>query len=246
MKTSLKNIVSKNLPLLRRITPYVGPQDDAKTVLKRIKDAGTITISEPDKVTEALQVTFTIKSAMAVTKGADLDEIVSLLTTATNGSVAAIGTSLAGDMSAANGIAGASVRALKRIMAKTSTSDNDTLQIPLTQIQRAKGTPAKLEMTALVNGWTRTNDWDSDEVAYFGHQARLGRARGKLVPQENVGKQMSIAFSNTRSEVTTKTKARSISADVDMEWKMSTDGAWTHDTVSLVQIDNVVVNIAYV
>jgi|GEM_PF-5134105 len=246
MKTTYKSIITRNVNLFRRITPYVSPQDSVDDVVSRVKREGMLHISEPDHVTEALQITFTLKAAMAATKGANFNEIVNLLKTATNGAITAIGTSLTGHMAAANGVGGTAVNTLKHIMAERGQPGNETLGVPLSDIQIGSNGKSTLKMTALANGWTKTNDWDEDEIAYFSHQSRIGSAHGNHVEQWNKGTEKSLAFSNELSKVEVDVTSGMVDADLDIDWKLKTDGAFSHDTVSLVQIDNIVITVEYV
>ena len=245
MKTTYDSIIGRNIQLFRRITPFVGPQDTPDEVVARVRREGMLDISHPDEVTEAIQITFTLKSAMAATKGANLSEIVSLLKTATNGAITSIGTSLTGHMAAANGVAGAAVNTLQHIMAERGRPGGETLGVPLTDIQLGGNGKAVIKMSALANGWTKTTDWDADEIAYFSHQARIGSTHGDLIEVSNLGTETAIPFHNTLSALDASVTASTVAADVDINWNLKTDGAFSHDTVSLVQIDNIVVNVAY-
>ena len=244
MKVSRDKVIERNLSLLRKIVPDIRVGDSAQVLSNRIGDRVVVTPDNPPNPEEQTTIVINLDSVMAVSKGANLDEIVNLLSVAANGSFAALGTSLAGTMQAADGLAGASVNTLKRIMSTTQEQNNISILVPVTDIQHSNGS-IDMKVEASLEGWTRTNDWDSDEIANLSFHAQLLNEAGNPVTTKNVGKSSQIPLTSDVSAVTKRVSTGETLAQVEIGWQLSTDGAFTHDTISLVQLAALTITLTY-
>ncbi|MDD9912811.1 MAG: hypothetical protein OXR68_06810 [Alphaproteobacteria bacterium] len=238
MKISKNDVITQNLSLIRGFVSDIRTGDDINVVADRVGDR--VTVSPNNSPAKEITVVFKLEAAMAVSKGAELDEITSLINSVTHGGIMALGTGFtAGGLTAGQGIAGATVNTLTRIMNAQFSQDNVHFQVEIKEIGANGEQPKDVSVTATVEGWTVTTDWDSDEIANVSYQAELLNKSGATIKTENVGKskQMPIASTNSTAKDTLKTDTAL--ARLDLGWNLKTDGAFTHDTISLIQIDSI-------
>lgn len=245
MKTSRTKILEANRTLFTKIVADIRSGDPAALMADRAGSRLTVTPDDPPNPDEQTTVIVMLDSVMAVTKGANLNEIIALLSMVPDGAFAALGTSLKGAMAAGAGLAEASVATLNRIMATQQSQDNLKLLIPITDIPQTSP-PIKLKVDATVEGWTRTNDWDGDEIANFTYHAELLSDAGNKVETTNLGTERQVPIDSTISTITKPIAATETIVAVDLGWNLSTDGAFTHDSISLVQLSSLSVTLTYV
>ncbi|UCH75042.1 MAG: hypothetical protein JSU82_04125 [Rhodospirillales bacterium] len=244
MQISKRDVIDKNKAMLSDIVPDIRPGDDLNLIVNRVGDR--VVVSPDNAQAEEITVTFHIDAAMAVSKGAELDNIASLLNLATNGQVQALGTNLAGSISAGAGVAGATLQTLKKIMDTVRDEGNLRLQVEMTGINFPAGGSVDVDVSATVTGWTVTTDWDADEQANFSHIAKLLAASGQRIKSDNVGTSSQIRMNGTASVAQSQVSTDTALAILDMDWNLKTDGAFTHDTISLIQIADVTMVFRYV
>lgn len=240
MKVSRSEILSKNDSLIRSIIPDIRQGDTAELIGTRV--GGRVTVSSDNISVRELTVGIRLNSVISVTKGATMEEITSLINTAVGSGAAfgALGTSLKSGLVPAAGVAGATVRTLKTIM--TTQQSEDTLRL-LIPVRDLAGEGTKLNMSTSITGWTRTTDWDTDEIANFSHTSVISGKRSLPVKTENVGKEAQIQLKNEFSDVSDIVFAPAVDCFVDMAWNLKTDGAFSHDTISLIQVADLTVEL---
>lgn len=245
MQISKKEVIQQNADLMRGIVTDIRPGDDLATLVNRV--GSRVTVTPDDAQAEEVTVTIAMNAVAAVSKGADLGNILSLLNAATNGSVLALGTGFTtGGLAAVPDLADATVRTLSKIMTKVQSQDNARVIIPVKKIDRSIFGGNDVEMSATVTGWTVTTDWDSDEIANFSYKCALLNRYSSPAETVNVGTQSQKRINGDLVKTSVDLTTDSMAGIFDMDWNLSTDGAFTHDTISTVQIANITLVFKYV
>lgn len=246
MQVSRDGFLLQNRDLLRSIVTDIRANDDADTIDDRV--GSRVSIIPADAQAEEITIRVLVNAIVAVSKGADLDNILSLLAAASNGAaIGALGTGLTPTaLKAVNDLGEASVFTLKRIMAETIAQGNKQIIAPVEGVDLGAQGKAKIQMSGTVNGWAVTTDTDIDEIANFSYHCLLLNNRSAASETENVGKQAQIPLVNSVQEISADVRSKEFSAFLDMGYNLKTDGAFTHDTVSLVQIADATIVLKYV
>lgn len=243
MKVTRSRVIQDNITLLSKLIGEIRTGDALTLIADRVGDR--VKVMPDDVETEEVTIVFDMNCLMAVSKGASLDDVVNLLSVGANGAVGAVGTGLAGAMQAANGgIAGATAQTLGEIMHTEQSQNNVSLIVPVTDIDVDAGA-VNVRVDATMEGWTRTTDWDVDEIANLTYHAQLLNQPGGRIKTENVGTSRQIPVNSSVSSITRPVSASETLAQVDIAWNLSTDGAFTHDTISLIQIATATVVVKY-
>ena len=243
MKVSRLDVIDQNRSLVFGFVPNIQSGDALQLIGDRAHDKVVVT---PDNLkTEEVTVTFRLDAVMAVSDGTDLEDLVNLLHASVNGSIGALGTGLAGGLKAGDGIAGATVQTLKQIMTTPGAQNNITILVRVTDID-VSNPPVRISVSSSVAGWTRTTDTDSDEIANLTFKSKLLAKSGNTVETTNVGTSSQIELNKGSSDVVVDVSSSEVQAVLEIGWNLLTDGAFTHDTISLIQIATASMVIKYV
>lgn len=248
MKVSRLDVIDQNRSLVFGFVPDIQTGDALDLIGQRAGDRIVVVPDNPPNPVEETTVTFRLNAVMAVSDGADLEDVNNLLHATVNGTIGALGTGLAGAMKAADGLADATVDTLGKIMSTPGNQGNITILVRVTDIKppAPPAEPLKISVSGSVEGWTRTTDTDSDEVATISHKAKILTAIGTAITTKNIGKSSQIPIDATMSEAISPVSTTEVQAVLEIGWKLLTDGAITHDTISLIQISTITLVIKYV
>lgn len=243
MKVSKNDVIARNLSLIQGFISDIRTGDPIDLVVDRVGDR--VTVSPDDQQAEEITVVFKINGAMSVSKGAELDNIASLINAVTQGNISALGTGLRqGAMVPGNGIGGATLDTLTKIMTTVADQGNVNVYVEMNEIN-ISNPPVRVSTTGSVTGWTVTTDTDSDEQAIVSHQAKLLAQSGRIVKTNNTGTSSQMRIDSTNSVAIAELSTATALGVVNLAWSLKTDGAFTHDTVSLIQIDTITVVLKY-
>jgi len=243
MKVSRKEVIQSNLTTIRGFIPDIRTGDSIDILDARVGDRVTV-VPDWDLGEEGAEITivFKINAVMAVTKGADISEIAGLLATITQGTFGALGTGMGAfgaagtGMAAGAGIAGATLGTLKKIMAEPKSNGDVHFQAKMTDVGGLPNAPLKVSVTSKIAGHTGTNDNDSDEIAIATNQAKILTKSGLVIKSENIAQSKTLDIDGTNSTATDDVNSDSVLGVAEFGWILKTDGAFSHDTVSMVQI----------
>ncbi len=241
MKISKNEVVAANLDFIKGFVPDIRTGDAIKLIVERVGSKVTV---DPDSVeAESVKVEFKPDMVIAVSKGATLNEIVSLIATATQGGIGALGTHPLSNMAPINGIAGATVQTLNEIMNTVQSQGN--VNLSATASLETHEEPEWVRLRGSMTGWTVTNDWDTDEIANVAFYVELEGDDGQLESTENIGLSRQKAITRDESSRAKDIVGTSAKGDFRCSWNLSTDGAFTHDTISLIQIATITMYFDY-
>lgn len=246
MQVSRKEFLVQNRDLLRSIVTDIRANDNATTIDDRV---GTrVSIVPDDAQAEEITINVAINAIIAVSKGADLGNILSLLVAASSGAaLGGIGTGFSPTaMKAAADFGDVTVNTLKHIMSETIAQGDKQIIVPVTGVDLGTQNKAKIKVSGTVTGWAVTTDTDNDEIAKFRYSCLLLNNRSTEIETSNVGTQSQMPFVRTPTEITDEVRTKEFSAFLEMGYNVKTDGAFTHDTVSLVQISTATIVLEYV
>lgn len=234
MKIRKTEVIKDNLDFIKAFVPDIRTGDSLALVKKRV--GSRILVRPENKESKRVIVTFKPNLLLAVSKGSNLEEIVSLINAAapSANTIAAIGTSganYAGMSPILGGLAGASVRTLKNII----KTQEDQGNINLFATAHIKNSNTNVSLKCRVSGWTRTTDNDTDEIANIEFRGVLEGKPGTTIKTENIAKQKQIKIKSTSSNVGNTAKGTA-KGTFESAWNLKTDGAFTYDTISLIQI----------
>lgn len=243
MKVSRKQVIKSNMTAIRGFISGIRDGDTDDILDKRVGDRVSV-VPDADQGNSGNEITviFKVNAVMAVTKGADISEIASLINTITQGDFGALGTGMGAfgpmgtGMSAGAGIGGATLRTLKKIMSETQSSGQIPFQVKAYDIGGSPQNGAFIEVSSYLTGHVGTNDNDSDEIAIATNKAKILTKSGDPIISKNVGLSRVIAINDKISRATDEVKSDAVQTVADLSWTLNTDGAVTHDTVSMVQI----------
>lgn len=241
MKISKNDVIAVNLDFIKGFVPDIRVGDPLKLIVERV---GPKVIVEPDNVeAESVKVEFKPDMVIAVSKGANLEEIISLIATATQGGIGALGINPLSNMAPINGIAGASVQTLNEIMDTTTQQGN--INLSATATLETHEEPEWVRLRGSMTGWTVTNDWDTDEIANVAFFVEIEGDDGELKSTENIGLSRQKAITRDESSRAKDIAGTTAKGDFRCRWNLSTDGAFTHDTISVIQIATITMYFDY-
>ena len=238
MKISRKEVIQANLTTIRGFISDIRDGDTPEILDRRVGDRVTVSPEEGNEIT----IVFKINAVMAVTKGADIDEVTGLITSLSQASFGALGTGMgmfgaAGTgMAAGAGIAGATLGTLKKIMAETKSAGNVHFQAKVKNVGGTAAAAVPVSVTSTITGHTGTNDNDSDEIAIATNQAKILTKSGTKITSENIAQSRTIDIDSSNSTAVDDVNSDEVLAIGEFGWILKTDGAVTHDTISMVQV----------
>lgn len=244
MRVSRRDVIKANLSMIRGFIPDIRTGDTDDILDNRVGDRVTV-VPNWDLGDEGPEITivFKINAVMAVTKGADLDEISNLLATITQGSFGALGNGMGAfsgvgkGMAAGAGILGATVGTLRKIMAETKSSGNVHFQAEMKDVGGTPNAPVNVSVTTYISGHTGTNDNDNDEIAIASNQAKILTKSGDEITSRNIALSRVLPMDSSNSTAVDQVNSDSVLGIGKFGWILKTDGALSHDTVSMVQLD---------
>ncbi len=242
MRVKKSQVIQDNLPLIMGFVSDIRASDPIDVLVDRVGQR--ITVSPDDAPAEEVTVVFDVNAAMAVSKGADLKNIGSLLNAVTQGNISGLGTGLQSGMAAGAGIGGATIDTVTNIMKTTGDQGNANFKVEMNEIDIANP-PVKISVSSTVTGWTVTTDTDGDEKAVVSYTSKLLSAAGDKISTDNVGTSSQLPIISKDSTAVAKLSTATALGLCFLEWNLNTDGAFTHDTVSLIQLASISMVLKY-
>lgn len=240
MRVLLDDILTTNSTLIRSWITDIRPNDTASIMRTRLGDR--IVFAEDDQITEDLSILVRPRMMLVVTKGADAGEILTLLNSVANGLVQSIGTHMTSDLTAVPKLLSAGADVLARIRNQVTSSDNVAFTIPVKDI----ASNVTLQMTATVSGWTRTTDYEPEDFAEFSYTAKIDTTPSPTNTSRNQSTQKLLKIDPAEVKVSKDMADSEALCLLDMGWALGTNGAFTHDTASMVQVSHFTINLRYV
>ena len=238
MKIDIDDLLTTNRTLVENWAKGVLPGDPSSILKARAADL--IDISDGGSGQD-LTVVVKPRMALVVSKGADLDNILSLIRAATNGEVAALGTHAVSDLAATGSLAGATIATLRKIMGEQHSNDAFNFTVPVTELDPERELTARLTMV----GMTKTTDSDSDERAEANFVVTIGGLGDDRRSTTNIGTERVIDLNTKPSTARKQLNDDSETVEVIFKWALETDGAFTYDTVSVVQLTSFTLHLEY-
>lgn len=241
MKVLMKDLIDANATLIRNWVPALMPGDDTDLIAKRMGDLITMSDVGND---DAQNITITVKPflAIAVTKGADADEIMTLLKGAINGAPKALGTNPKDLMMPILNFGDLTANMLKELRTTAKRSSSFDFVVKVKNLDPRK----TLRATLLATGSTRTMDDDKQEIANLRHTIYIGNDGGNTVVTQNIATERLVPIPKRLSEKERQVQDPEEMCQAIFHWELETSGGTLIDTASVVQIEQFSIELSYV
>jgi hypothetical protein len=250
IKVNKADVIEKNRTFIESFTSGLRANDGLKLVIDRVGDK--VDVSPNNKFAKNIQITFKPNLVVAVSDpDSDLKSLVSLINAlAGGGAIGALGSEVTG-LAPLAGIATASLETLEKILKSADSNKSIILQIPIeTESQNSSGSESASDVTSILElksgvvGFTVTTDTNGDnEKANIEFICDLNGEPGNLVVTKNEGRQRTITISSRTSDTAIEDPTGVVNGNFTSQLVLKTNGGIFIDTISLIRIDKIQLNL---